>query len=206
MAFVGLAPRLIRGAWVFQCGMVIDADGAKAAYRADNQGLDDNKNAMSGDRYVGVVTINGKPFEMPDGSWVSTSALQDRTKQIIDPARYVDASAVPGLAVCPEFIKMGVKLGDLAVVIYKENSTGLILYDISPHNHWGEASMAAAPAVGLNGSPRIGGVEDGCTYIVFPGTATDPAWPRAVVEFQQAAFDRFDAWGGLVGVRALGAV
>jgi hypothetical protein len=205
-SFLHIIPKKIDGAFVFSGGMIIDADGAKNAYNASNSGLDTNADAMNGNKYVGVVTINGKPFEMPDGSYVSPTSLQDHTKAITDPARYIDASAAPYLAACPEFLAMGVKLGDRAIVVYKNNSTGLILGDVSPHNHWCECSMAAGPAVGLSGSPRIGGVDSGCIYIVFPGTANSPPWPVSVVEFQQNAFDMFDARGGVAWLRSLGLV
>lgn len=203
-----ITPRLVRGAWTWTGGLVVDGDGAPSCYAPSGSGLhglDYLANAMNGDRYVGVVCVGGEPHvQGPDdpcpGYFVSPSSLRDRTKPLTDPTAYVDASTVPYLAICPELRSQGVDLGDLAVAIYRGRHVAMICADVCPHNHYGEASIAAAQALGIPSSPRDGGVSGGVTFLVFPGSRTQPAWPRSVDSITAAASVLFDAWGGMVAV------
>lgn len=198
-----ITPRLVRGAWMWTGGMVIDGDGAPDCYAPAGSGLhglDYLANAMDGDRFVGVVCAGGEPVIAPSGYYVSPTSLRDHSKLLIDPAAYVDASRVPYLAICPELRSLGVELGDLAMVCYRGQSVAVIVADIAPHGHYGEASIACAQALGIPASPKDGGVSGGVTFICFPGSAKQPPWPRAVDEFQAAASVLFDAWGGMMAV------
>jgi hypothetical protein len=208
-------PRLVNGAVVWQSGVIIDADGANEAYRLDNQGLDDIKNAKCSDgSWCGAVTKNPRdkfsdpvvqgPNDPAPGFLVSPTSLFDPAFTLTDPRRYLDASTRPYFAICPELrARFHVDFGDLGVLLYDGNLVGMIGGDGCPHSHYGEVSIASAVGVGLSGSPRIGGADSGATFVIFPDSAKSPKWPRAVVEYQQAAMDRFDTWGGKAAVQQI---
>lgn len=198
-----VTPQLVRGAWRWTSGMVIDADGARNAYRLDGQGLDYLANARCKDgSWCGVVTgADGKPIQLPDGSLVSPTSLVDHSiADLANPARYVDAAQIPYLAIPPELRALGVRFGDVAVVLYRGVHVGAICADGCPHSHYGEASIACARALGIPSSPKSGGVSAGVTFLVFPGSARASAWPRRVDSISAQASVLFDAWGGAVAV------
>jgi hypothetical protein len=194
----------IRGAVVFTAGMEIDADGSARAYGPPGcpiEPLDHLANAKSkdGSRYVAVVCIAGQPVVQGDddpcpGCFVASTALADHSKTAGDPTRYVDSESVPFIVVPSDLHAFGVRLGDVAMVTFGGKSIGAIVADIGPHGHFGEGSIALADAVGVPSSPKHGGVESGVTYVIFPGSATVPAWPRAVLDFQAAASARYAQW------------
>lgn len=192
------------GAVCFSAGMVVDADGAPNAYAPAGSGLvalDYLANAMDGDRYVGVVCIGGVPVVQRAGNpcpgyYVSPTSLVDRSKIITDPRRYVDASVVSYVSVCPELRQYGVWLGDLAVVCYGDKHVAAIVADVSPHNHYGEASVACAAALGIPSSAKNGGVSSGITYVFFPGSASSPPWPCDFAADAEARYAKYLAAAG----------
>jgi len=180
----------------FISGMVIDADGSPRAYAPHGShlpALDYLANAMSGDKFVGVVcTPQGEPIiQGPNnpcpGYYVSPTSLCDKTKGLADPSRYVDSEIVPYIAICPELRSRGVALGDIALVTYHKKKIGAIVADIAPHNHYGEASIACAVALGIPSSAKNGGVSSGVVYVIFPGSRNNPAWPRDLSDIQTTA-------------------
>jgi hypothetical protein len=191
------------GGVMFVAGMVVDGDGAPNCYAPEGSGLqslDYLGNAMDGPRFVGVVcTPQGDPIvQGPNdpcpGYYVSPTSLADKTKALSDPLRYVDASVVPYVSICPELRAHGVDLGDIAIVSHKGLQTGAIVADISPHNHYGEASIACAAALRIPSSAKNGGVSGGVTYVLFPGSRAQPGWPRDLAEIQATAASLFAAW------------
>lgn len=214
------------GALMFRAGMVIDGDGAPDCYAPTNDPgaiafraalglppfapLDYLANAMDGERYVGVVTLGGKPVKQgPNdpcpGYLVSPTSLFDRSNlNVADPRRYVNASAVPYIALCPEMRARGAILGDVAMVLYHGRRVGCVFADVSPHNHYGEASPAAARPLGIPPSPKNGGVSSGVTYVVFPGSTC--GWPRTVDSITAQAERLFAAMGGANAVPWLATV
>lgn len=194
------------GAILFRAGMAVDADGAPDAYAPAGSGLvglDYLANAMDGERYVGVVTVGGEPVvqgpgDAAPGYLVSPTSLYDRARGIADPLRYVNASATPYIAVCPELRARGVLLGDVAMVLYHNRRVGCVVADVSPRGHYGEASIAAARALGIPPSPRNGGVASGVTYVIFPGTTC--GWPRTNDSIAAQAEALFARFGGVNAV------
>lgn len=199
-----MRPTLERGAWTFTAGLAIDADGAPHAYALPGSGLiglDLIANAGTPGHWYGLACDNsGVPYvqgsqDPAPGYAVSTTALYDVSCAIGNPRRYVDASTIPYVVTPAElYRKDGVRMGDLAVVLRYDRVCYAIVADVGPHGHYGEASMACARQLGIDDSPRSGGVGGGVTYIIFPGSRSSPAWPRSALEFSAAAARRFADW------------
>jgi hypothetical protein len=193
-------------AFFYESGLMIDADGAYHAYHPDNKsGLDYLGNAGHPGNWWALVTNNGQPDGRPlvqtdtdpaPGFYISTTTLEDGSKDPKDPRRYVNAEAV-NFIVLPGRLGLGAKLGDFAVVI--RPATGAYDYavyaDVGPANKIGEASVALAAALGVPSSPKSGGVGHGIIYIVFPGSAQ--SWPLSQPEIDQYGAQLFSKWGGL---------
>jgi hypothetical protein len=194
---------------VFQAGMEIDADGAYHAYypRPDSdEGLDNLDNAGHPGDWFGVVTDNGKTNGTPvvqksddpaPGFFVSTTALEDSRFSRTDPRRYVDAESIPYI-VLPGGLGAGVGLGDYAVVINRrtEKLSYAICGDIGPRKKIGEASIAAAKAVGVPSSPRVGGISAKVIfYLIFAGSGDHR--PKPLEQINAAGEKLFAEWGGL---------
>src|SRR5262249_30613601 len=123
-------------------GLAVDADGCPSAYAPDDSGLDHLANAGHPGNWWGLVTDNGRPDGEPlkqtatdpqPGFYISTTALVDPTRHMVDPGRYVDAAKVPYLSLPPEiFSQCGAHLGDVAVVDYGGNRCGAVVADVGP--------------------------------------------------------------------------
>ena len=189
----------------------MDADGSPRAYHPDgpNAGaLDYTANAGKPGNWYGIVTDTGHSDGNPivqgaadpaPGFYISPTSLHDATKPSRDPARYVDAATVPYFVLAPEARqKFNVALGDLAIVA--NGKRGLlvpaIFADVGPHGKLGEGSVSLATQLAINPSARHGGTSADVVYLVFPGSASQPAWPRAADDIISAASALFDAWGG----------
>lgn len=173
------------GAIYFKAGMTIDADGAYRAYKVRNLGLDYDDNgknpAVPNGRWIGVVTdASGRaiPQQATDpapGYLISTTSLQDRTRLVTDPMRYVDSETIPYI-VLPGGHLGRTSLGDYAFVVNTQNGKMVhaIAADAGPKHRVGEASIAAARALlgEAQANPRSGGTERPIIrYVVFPGSA-----------------------------------
>ena len=180
---------------VWTAGMAIDADGAPDAYGPSWQpGRDALANAgRPGNWWALATDSNGEPLLNDQGYYVSKTALVDSRYPSGDQRRYVDASRVPYLALGRDVLQgYGAALGDLAVAVYKGAWSPAIVADIAPRGHRGEGSIALADALGIPSDPRRGGVSDGVTYLLWPGSRT--GWPS---DFAPTAAALFDRWGGL---------
>lgn len=88
----------------------------------------------------------------------------------------VDANAVPYfvLPVHGFYRTMGVKLGDIAAVIYNGKLAFAIFADAGPHNKIGEGSIELHRLLGhetiVNGKLHDVGIDNGVVTIVFPGS------------------------------------
>lgn len=168
----------------------IDADGCPRAYHPQNIGLDWLASAGSpGDWYGLVCDDKGEPVvqglnDPAPGYYVTETAYGDPTKHHTDPRRYVDSQYVPYIAIPPVLEKYGVKLGDLCVVEYKDKRCAAVVADIGPRSKIGEGSMALAMALGINASPKNGGVESGVKFYILCGT--DKPWPRTPEDIKTA--------------------
>lgn len=175
------------GALTYRSGLSIDADGAPNAYHPEDKGLDHLANAGKPGKWWGIVTKDGAPvIQRPGdpfpGYYVSTTSLMDKTKPETSPARYVDSTKIPYLAIPPSLIKQGAKLGDFAAVVNTAN--GKIAYaivaDVGPKDHLGEGSIALADALGIASNPKKGGAKEGIAYAIFPSSGTGK--PRTLEE------------------------
>jgi hypothetical protein len=190
----------------FKAGMTIDADGAPRAYHKDDaKGLDNLANAGAAGGWYGILTDNGKPDGKPvvqgpgdpaPGFFVSTTALVDAKKPAKSPARYVDASKIPYVALPKGASDWGVELGDFAVVLNAKNGriSFAIVADVGPPLKLGEGSIALADAVGIASSPRDGGLPFGVVYAVFIHSGNQA--PRSIAEIDKEGQRLFDALGG----------
>jgi hypothetical protein len=151
--------------------MAIDADGAPNAYHPQDKGLDAIGNAEypNGNwRSILVLDPNNpaQPFRQPDGPFggyfLAGTSLQDKTKALTDPARYLDARTVPYIVFPGSFyaIKGTGDYGDIVAAFHLTNrkSTSAIVGDGGPPNDdLGEISIGLAEALGgSNVNPRNG--------------------------------------------------
>ena len=193
-------------AFFFVAGMTIDADGAPNAYHPEDTGLDELANAGVPGRWDGIITDReGNPFIQEEsdpspGYYVSCTSLADETKKFTDPTRYVDASAIPYIAL-PEKVadRGGALLGDFALVSNLRNgrSAFAIYADIGTI---GEGSIALAEALGIRSNARNGGASDGILYVIFPGSGN--LHPRTLDEINTEGEDALSELGGMKAVSA----
>jgi hypothetical protein len=173
----------------FVSAMNIDADGSPHAYHpVSDSGLDKLANAGHKGNWWGIVTENGKPVVQDStcpapGFYVSTTSLQDASKKISDPLRYVNSETIPYF-VLPnnKTILAEVKTGDFAYVYNLRNGKNsyAIFADVGPKDKIGEGSIALAKKLGINSSPRTGGIADSVLYYVFPQSGNGK--PRTIAE------------------------
>lgn len=188
-------------------GLEIDADGAPNAYHPDGvSGLDYLANAgKPGDWFGVVVDENGQPYvQGPNdpcpGFLVSPTALQDHSKGVADPRRYVDATTVPYISVPRDSVdgedSYRLHPGDVALVYCKQTGrmSAAVVADVGPRNKYGEGSPALARALALPSSPKNGGTEAGVTVVVFKGSGR--GWPRANADIASQAQALLNAAGG----------
>ena len=210
--------QLIRGAYCWSGGLAVDADGCPYAYAPAGsplRGLDLLANAGKPGDWFGVVTDNGKKTGKPivqktgahAGFLVSPSALVDHTvNDLADPLRYVDAATVPYVSIPSEMLAIHggpLHMGDVAMVWRAGRVCAAIVGDDGPEKKYGEGSIALAKALNLPPSPRNGGCDAGVVYIVWPGSATTPAWPRTNEAIAAQANALFATWGGASSAAAL---
>jgi hypothetical protein len=119
--------------------------------------------------------------------------------------RYLSAEELPFVVVpAPgprwRYADHGVRGGSAAAVVYRDRVLYGVVGDVGPAEVIGEASYAAAEALGIPSDPRTGGAPSRVTYIVFTGTRVRPieSHRAAVVEGEQRA-------GALVARRAAAA-
>lgn len=174
------------GAVWYEAGMALDADGAPNAYGPPGTAaLDYLGNAGSPGDWYGIVTdskgqpvVQGPNDPFP-GMYIPQTALQDPSKAITDPRRYVDSSKIAYVSVPSDFKKAyGVRLGDVAWVYYRETAALVvaIVADVGPRGKYGEGSIALADQLGVPSNPKRGGVDSGVVWIIFPGSQR--GWPR----------------------------
>jgi hypothetical protein len=195
-------------AFFYISGMAIDADGAPKAYHPDGRsGLDALANAGHPGNWWALVTDNGDPSGNPviqqandpaPGFYISMTSLQDKTKDVRDPHRYVDSTVIPYI-VLPSAVtrKTRAKLGDFAVVVNKKTwkTAYAIFADGGPPNKLGEGSMALADALDIPSNPRRGGASGDVIYVVFPGSGNGK--PRSVQEINDEGENLINQWGGI---------
>lgn len=184
--------------WV--SGLSIDADGCPTAYSPVGSGLpslDYLENAGKPGNWYGLVTKNNEPVvqdknDLAPGYYVSPTALTDRNKKNTDPRCYVDSNIVPYIAIPPELVTLGVRLGDYCIVSYNNVQVGAIVADIGPRKRIGEGSMALAKKLKIPSSPKNGGVDSNVKYTVFAGSKKTPSWPVSLETIQSTSLELFN--------------
>jgi hypothetical protein len=170
----------------------IDADGANgqsggpAAYKVDNSGSDYLENggmtivegkvvcAKAWARSVVILGPDNEPKVFPNGVIASMTWYRHLDKNRNDPAAYVDSETVPYIVVPPLIVQetSGVVRGCRARITYRGKSVDCVVADKSGKTSIGEMSIAAARELGINPSPRNGGLgKSEVFYELWPGQA-----------------------------------
>ena len=198
--------------------MAIDADGAPNSYHPLDKGIDALANAgfPEGNWKAILVenpTKSDEPFVQTGGEFagffVSRTTLQDRSLAVTDVRRYVDSMRVPYIVFPGEFFKLkgSGDFGDvgLAINLDNGNESPFIIADAGPQKApLGEVSIRLAENLGgTNVSPRTGaGMPRGrFTYLVFPRSKLNPAWPVSSEQLQKHTQELLAAIGGWDRVR-----
>jgi hypothetical protein len=185
----------------FVAGMTIDADGAPNAYHPDDIGIDELANAGRPGHWNGIITDgHGNPMVQRESDpfpdyYISCTSLTDKTKELNDPSRYVDATKIPYVALPEEIAERGgARLGDFAFVLNLRNgkSSFAIYADIGTV---GEGSVALAERLGISSNARYGGESGGVLYLFFPGSGN--AQPRRNDEIQSQGERLLSDSGGI---------
>ena len=170
-----------RRMYIFTGALMIDADGAPKAYhKNDMLALDHLSNGGEPGNWWALVTDNNMPSGIPlvqtpsdpaPGYYISMTSLENQAKDHTDPGRFVNAEAIPYIAIPAGFSK-DFKLGDIALVYNKENGKKCfaIYADVGPEHLIGEGSIKLAKELGIDASPKHGGTETGIVYILLIGS------------------------------------
>jgi hypothetical protein len=202
---------------VFRAKMAVDADGAPKAYnKNDSIALDYLANAgRPGNWWALVTDAYGKPIvqgagDPAPGYYVSTTTLTNPGYPKNSPAYYVDASTIPFI-VLPGGRYLGftskklLRLGDLGVAYNIANGKMCFAQfcETGPAKKIGEASIALAEALGINPSPKHGGVDlRQIVYVVF--ASSGPGKGLSVPEITAKTAPIFEAWGGMARISSYG--
>ena len=141
--------------------------GARSSWQPpgrDPIGLDAPEN-MTGQR---ILQMTGPGA----GAYLSQTALVDGRYGERDPRRYFDSSAVPGWVI-PRgaFAGTDVGLGDLAELSYEGRTVWAQAYDVGPADSVKlEISVEACTQLGIPNCARKGGVPDGLSITILPGS------------------------------------
>lgn len=162
--------------------LTVDGDGAPKCYHPAGSppGLDYLANAGKPGNWWGLaVNGKGKPIvqtiaDPAPGFYVSTTAYKVPGYRHGDPRRELNSEQVSFIVVPSTLWKSlpGIVLGCKALVIdtLTGKSISAVVGDIGPANHLGEASIAAARALGLNADPKRGGSsQKRFKYLFWPG-------------------------------------
>lgn len=199
------------GGILFTAGMTIDADGAPNAYGPRNRGLDYTANARGKDGWAALVTNRyGRPVIQKTGPYrgyyVSTTSLHhSNVSDSRSPKKYIDATRILYIALPADFAAAyGISLGDLALVVNQANgrSAYAIFADVGPKGRIGEGSIALAEALRIPANPRHDSLEEGVTYLIFPGSAAHVADHITARHIKTLAARQYHRWGGTERLKA----
>jgi len=210
MGVKGMVPyKNVDNAFIYTTKMAIDADGSPHAYAVPASGkvgldvwrsvYDESTGAIDGV----VLDATGKPVQN-GGYFISPTSLADITKEDTDPSKYVDSEKTPYF-VLPEGGFNGAEFGDIGVIYNKENGkyTYAVFADEGPIGFLGEASIAAAKAIGVNPDAKKLTQFDNITYIVFPKSGDGPDKIPTNGEIEKKGEKLFKRWGGVQRIKGL---
>ena len=167
--------------YLFTGAFMIDADGAPKAYhKDDNLALDHLSNGGEPGNWWALVTDTHEPSGTPliqkasdpaPGYYISMTTLEDQSKDHTNPARFVNSELIPYIAIPSGFSK-DFKLGDVSLVYNKKNGKKCfaIYADVGPKHLLGEGSIKLAKELGIDSSPKHGGIEEGVGYVLLIGS------------------------------------
>lgn len=209
--------RVGNGAYTYETSYVsLDADGSPRAYHPQNKGIDANANAGYPNKgWRSVLAVDpqdpDRPYVQKDGPFagyfVCKTSLRDRTIPETDVRAYVNSEEIPYLVFPGAFysIKGTGRFGDIGMAraIGTAFETAVIVADGGPTKApLGEMSLALAVALGGRKSPPpnprtgAGSPKGTFQYMIFPGSASDPAWPRSFSDIDAEARALLSAAGG----------
>jgi hypothetical protein len=128
------------------------------------------------------LDTDGSRFHKQDPTGQGDTSLHDAKD------RPVDANRAPYFVLpCHGFCdKFGIKLGDIAAVVYKDRIEFAVFADCGPAHKLGEGSMALHRALGhetvIGRKLHNDGIDSGVITIVFPGSGKqdDPQTPGRI--------------------------
>jgi hypothetical protein len=136
------------------------------------------------------IDCDGLPGEAcnrrTDPLFQPATAFQDSQGRQLS-AEQLPYIVVPGASHRWNHTAHGITGGSVAAVIHQDKVLYAVVGDTGPTDLIGEASYAAAKALGIRPDPKAGGTDAGVTYIVFTGAKASP------IESHQAAVAQGDA-------------
>ena len=187
-------------AFFFRSGLAIDADGAPNAYNADDTGLDYLFNAGQPGQWDGIVEDeDGNPVvQGPDdpfpGYYISCTSLFDRTKQHRDPARFVDATQIPYVALPGDLAERTGRAWGILSWSSTSEPANILIAIFADVGAFGEGSIALAENLGIRSDARRGGSPGGIFYLVFPGSGDGR--PKSADEINRTGAGLLGSLGG----------
>ncbi|MFD8568990.1 glycoside hydrolase family 75 protein [Streptomyces sp. NPDC059639] len=188
---VGAAALLaaVRGCRQISHGRYRSDDGARADipvcgrrgavyWKADLDVDCDGRPGRHCNRRTDPLFLNATAHQQSDGRQLSAERLP-----------YV---VVPGASRIWKPARSGIRGGTVAALVHRDKVLYAVVGDTGPADLIGEASYAAARALGIDPDPVRGGTADDVTYILFPGTTARPIEShRAAVKAGETAARKF---------------
>lgn len=179
----------VRGCHQISRGRYRTDDGARAAvpvcgrrgavhWKADLDVDCDGRPGRYCNRRTDPLFLNATAYQQSDGRQLKAESLP-----------YI---VVPGASRIWKPARSGIRGGTVAALVYRGKVRYAVVGDTGPTDLIGEASYAAARALGINPHPVRGGAGNEVTYILFPGTTARPIEShRSAVAAGQAAARKF---------------
>jgi murein DD-endopeptidase MepM/ murein hydrolase activator NlpD len=131
--------------------------------------------------------LEADPYFQPNTSWNQSDGKPLKAESL-------PFVVVPLPSPVWDFRKSGIQGGDLVAMVYGDKYVFGVVGDQGPTKRIGEASYAAAAALGINPDPLRGGVNSGVTYVVFPGVRVQPI--ESISEANRLGEIKMAAWLG----------
>ncbi|WP_018532781.1 MULTISPECIES: glycoside hydrolase family 75 protein [unclassified Streptomyces] len=152
-----------RGAVYWKADLDVDCDGRPGRHC---------------NRRTDPLFLNATAHQQSDGRHLSAEKLP-----------YV---VVPGVSRIWNPARSGIRGGTVAALVHRGRVLYAVVGDTGPTDLIGEASYAAAAALGIDPDPVRGGTADEVTYVLFPGTTARPIENHgAAITAGQAAARKF---------------